>query len=452
LRNSDQHFAVGFQLSWLSKALVLATVLTAAWPAAATEVKIWPLLHYRNDLERSLTRLRLFGPLFEHESSPSESLTVLRPLFFFRRAAQKSKNEFSVLYPLSMARWDPESSHTRILGLFSIERRVGEPRKDEAGERRVTLFPFIFYRASTVEGRSLSVLPFYVDLKDFLGYRRIHMILFPGYLHLEEPLAEQTWAPFPFVSWVGGPVRRGWRIWPLYGWHEEGEQERFRYLLWPFFIDHEIHPGKEGRERRQVIGPYWRVDSPRTRSRSYLGPFLTHTIDPQNATESWSFPWPLWLYQSRLETGEIVSLRIFPFFQDRRQGDLHSRFYLWPLYRTRRIESESSSWARRDFLLVIGRNLEEKQFAPRHERSLFTLLPVWRDASADGHRSFSAAALFDALVPRNEQIRLLHAPLWQIYTSEADEEQPLRWSVLWDFVSSDGERIRYPLYVDLSEP
>jgi hypothetical protein len=154
--------------------------------------------------------------------------------------------------------------------------------------------------------------------------------------------------------------------------------------------------------------------------------------------------------QSRLGSGERLTLRLAPFYQDRHQGSLRSRFYLWPAYRTRLVEDEEHSWARRDFLLVVGRYSEEVQFSPRSSRALSTLFPIWRISENDGAIRGSLPAILDSLFPHNPTIRSLYAPLCQLYDFESDGDGTPRWSLLWDLVSSDGITIRYPVRVGAS--
>lgn len=417
----------------------------SAWPCslAAWHLKVWPLIDYRR--EAALTSLELLGPLLEVRADGAERMIAVRPLFSWTRS-RTDENRLAVLYPLATSSWDAEATSVRLLGLFSFQSR-SVPAQTER-ERRITLFPFVFYRDSAVEGTSLSVLPIYGTLENFLGYDRVRWILFPLHLQLREGLTETNWAPFPFVAWSGGEVGRGWRVWPLFGWHSAGDRQRFWYVLWPLYIHQELHRTADAREVRRVITPfYWTIDSPVQRSRSY-GFLFTHSIDQEQDTETWGFPWPLWVYQKRLKTDEVLTLRLAPFYQDRRQGPLRSRFYLWPLYRAREYESEDFLWSRRDFLLLLGRSVDERNLTYGHYRSLGTFFPLWRRMEEDRETRFSTLAVLDALFPRNQEIQTSYAPLWQVYTGREVEGGPLRWSLLWDLISSDGERMLYPLHFD----
>lgn len=425
--------------------IAVLTLLLSAAPARALDIKLWPLIDYHSDAtgQRSL---HLLGPVFAYESSETTQQVTLRPLLSLTRGP-RSHSQLLLLYPLFVARWQPELTDYRLFGLITYT--VQAERQPDEWDSRFTIFPFIFYRYSHLRGARLSVLPFYADVDDFFGYQRVQMFLFPLYFRLEEALTTHTWLPFPFVSWAGGTLGRGYRIWPLYGWDQQGETERYRYILWPFYISHELHFTRPEREARLVSFPFYSsIDSPAVHSRSYG--FFTHAIDTKAGTETWGFPWPLWLTQYDFKTRRRTSLRLAPFYGDSQFGDLHSRFVMWPLYRWRRQDLDEYQYTRSDVFWILFRNIDEVQPQTQHRRHVRALFPVFRSVADDDHHEKGTLALLDALFPRNPGIQELYAPLWQLYTLQGDAEAAPRWSLLWDLVSSDGMQVRYPVYLDLA--
>lgn len=385
--------------------------------------------------------------MFTYATSEGSAQVTLRPLFSYVYGPRVSQNHLAVLYPLFVSHWEPALTDYRLFGLitYTTEKEL----HPEESDRRFTIFPFVFYRHSPLRGGQLSVLPFYADVDDFFGYQRIQMLLFPLYLRLEEALTTRTWLPFPFVSWSGGTLGRGYRIWPLYGWNQDGEAARYTYVLWPFYVAREMHFTRPEREQQLVMFPFYsRTDSPTTRSRSYG--FFTHTIDRKAGTETWGFPWPLWLAQHEVATGKRTSLRLAPFYGNSHFGELHSQFVMWPLYRWRTQDLEDYRYTRSDVFWLIYRDIDEAQPQTRHRRRARTLFPLFRSVADDDHEESGTLALLDALFPRNPDIQRLYAPLWQLYSRERDADRPPRWSMLWDLVSSDGTQVRYPVYLDLS--
>jgi hypothetical protein len=420
-----------------------------AAPARGADVQLWPLFRYHSDASRRHS-LHLLGPLVTYESGPEAYELTVRPLFSFTRGPEAGHSELAVLYPVWISRWTAEESKHRFVGLISLQSQNAQ-RPDE-WDRRFTIFPLVFYRYNRALGTQLAVLPFYADLRDFFGYERIHTIAFPFYLHLKLPLVVRTWMPFPFYSRTGGRLGRGFRIWPFYGWDEEGEQKRFTYIMWPFYISYERHFSRPEHERRLISFPLFsRIDSPSVRSRSYLGPFFTHTTDRDAHTDTWGFPWPLWVSQRDLKTGQRTSLRLAPFYEDTQQGDVHRGFILWPAYRWKTQEMDSYRYDRSDVLLALGRKIDELEPQYRHQRHLRTVFPFFRNSAEDADEEFSTLALLDALYPRNPTVERLYAPLWQVYSRRQRGDQPPRWSVLWDLISSDGKQTRYPVYLDLGQ-
>ncbi len=420
--------------------------------APALDIKLWPLIDYRRD-SSGQRRLDLLGPLFSYTSGPDAAQLVVRPLFAFTRG-RASERRLSILYPLFVSRWGPEDREYRLLELVSY--RTGQPRQPDQSDRRFTIFPIVFYRHSRALGTQLSVLPFYADLRDFLGYERVQMVLFPLYLRLQKPLVERTWMPFPFVSWSGGTLGRGVRVFPFYGWDQEGESERSEYVMWPFYVSRERHFTRADRERHLILYPFYSsIDSPTQQSRSYAFPFflpfLSHTIDRTQRRETWGYPWPAWLTQRNLDTGERTALRLAPFYEDTHFGDRHAHFILWPAYRWSTQESDSYRYDRSDSFWVLYRNTEEVQPGYHRHRRLHTLFPLYRASEEDADTECSTPALLDALMPSNATIQQLYAPLWQLYSAQREDDGPRRWTLLWGLISSDGTGVRYPVHLAWTE-
>jgi len=428
------------------RVVALLALLLCAAPARALDIKLWPLVDYHSDANGQRS-LQLFGPLFTYKSTTVSQQITLRPLFSFTRGPRIAHNELSVIYPVFVSRWNPEQTEYRLFGLINYATET--VRHPDEWDKRFTIFPFVFYRYSQLHGTRLSVVPFYADIEDFFGFQRIQTLLFPLYLRLEEALTTRTWVLFPFISWSGGTLGRGYRVWPLYGWNQDGETERYRYVLWPFYISRESHFTRPEREEQLIVFPFYSsVDSPTTYSRSYG--LFTHSIDHKAGSETWGFPWPLWMTRTDLATHERTSLRLAPFYGDSQFGDLHSHFVMWPLYRRRTQDLEDYQYRRSDVFWVIYRDIDEAQPQSRHRRRVRALFPLFRSVADDDHEEMGALALLDALFPRNPNIQQLYAPLWQFYTRERDADLPPRWSVLWNLISSDGTHVRYPAYVDLS--
>src|SRR5262249_10868351 len=154
-------------------------------------------------------------------------------------------------YPVWVSHWHDDEADHRFLGLINYRTQTAH-RPDE-WERRFTIFPGVFYRSSPTLGTWLSVLPFYANVRDFLGFERLQMIAFPLYLPLRGPRRERTWLPFPFVGGSGGTLGKGWRLGPVYGWDQNGETDRMQYVMWPFYVPQARHFTRPEAEHRLVV-------------------------------------------------------------------------------------------------------------------------------------------------------------------------------------------------------
>src|SRR5216110_1620782 len=157
--------------------VALALLLPAR--AAALDVKLWPLLRYARDEATGDVRWTAFGPLIEFQRTAETRDFFIRPLLrLHQRRGAGHDDRSDILYPLAATRWQEDYQSFRLL-LFTYRTGARAAPKETPRARewtsRFTLFPFVFYRASPERGRQLSVVPFYLDLDDFVGYRHVQM-------------------------------------------------------------------------------------------------------------------------------------------------------------------------------------------------------------------------------------------------------------------------------------
>src|SRR5206468_2747038 len=205
-----------------------------------------------------VVRWSAFGPILEFTRTPEARDLRIRPLLWLRQQRGGERDDQAdILFPLISTRWQNDYQTFRFL-LFTYSNRPAPKPETRAPTwaTRFELFPFVFYRSSPALGTYFGVLPFYLDMPDFYGFERVRVVLFPAYLRLTEPRLERRFFPFPFVSTVGGPAGRGFRLWPVYGRKETLGTERTSYILWPFHIRRErLVPGY-GWERTRVDFPF----------------------------------------------------------------------------------------------------------------------------------------------------------------------------------------------------
>jgi hypothetical protein len=439
----------------LAAALALAPLLLAlATPAGAFDVKLWPLFRYARDDVHHEVRWSALGPLVEFTGTPETRDFRIRPLLWLRqRRGAMRDDRADILYPLAASRWQDDYQSFRFL-LFTYRWRPAPaaPAGAAAGEppeaRRITLFPFVFYRRSPEHGTHLSVLPFYLDQPDFLGYERVQAVMFPAYLRLVEPRLERRFYGFPFVSTVGGTDGQGVRVWPFYGTTEIVGQERTRYVLWPFHIRNErLVPGYGWESRRIDFPVYAAIDGAARRTRAYGVGAYTHTLDYRQGTESVGAPWPLVFRERRLGDTAWRTWRFAPFYGRSDRDGISSRFYAWPVYRRRTQDVDDFHYQRRDVGLVLWRQQSLRNDASGRREDLLTVFPALRAADDNGRLWGQAPAFLDSLLPRNRAVLALWAPLYGLVRWDTRPDGACDWNLLWGLAAREDGRLLGPWHL-----
>jgi hypothetical protein len=442
-------------------ALTLLAALASATRAPALDVKLWPLFRYAETGNGDEMRWTALGPLLEFTRTAESRDLYVRPLLHLhQRRGPTPGDRAEILYPLAASRWDPDHESFRFL-LFTYRRtREAEtPHPPDTAPppaewpSRFTLFPFIFYRQSPERGVRLSVFPFYFDLDDFLGYDRVTAVMFPLYLRLEEPRVERRYYVFPFVSTVGGPDGRGFRVWPFYGTTEIVGQKRSTYVLWPFHLrTAQLVPGY-GWEYRRVNFPFFAaIDGAGRETRSYGVLAYIHTIDTRHGIESTGAPWPFVVRERRLGDEEYRVWRAFPFYGRSDVGGVSSHFYLWPAYRRKTQDVEDFHYQRDDVGVLVWRRQSLANETSGHREHLLTLLGGLRGEQDDARRFGQTPALFDSLLPKNVGVLTLWAPLYGLFRWDTRLDGQEDWNLLWGLAAREDGRLLGPVHIDLGSP
>jgi len=439
----------------------LACFLGFPEPGAAVDVKLWPLFRYASSGAQDELHWTALGPFVEFTRTAETRDLYVRPLLHLHQQRGATPGDRAdILYPLAASRWDPDHESFRFL-LFTYRRTPepgtahapGAPPPPAEWPSRFTLFPFIFYRQSPERGVRLSVLPFYFDLDDILGYDRVTAVMFPAYLRLEEPRVVRRFYAFPFVSTVGGPDGRGVRIFPFYGRKEIIGQERSEYVLWPFHLrTARLVPGY-GWEYRRINFPFFAaIDGAGRESRAYGIIAYTHTIDTRRGTEATGAPWPLVVRERRLGETEYRVWRVFPFYGRSDVGGVSSRFYLWPAYRRKTQDVDDFHYRRDDVGMVVWRRQSVSNETSGHRERLLTVLGVLRRDQEDGRSFGQTPALADSLLPKNRGVLTLWAPIYGLFRWETQPDGSEDWNALWGLVARENGHLLGPVHFDLGPP
>lgn len=419
----------------------MAALLLAVTPAAASDLHLWPLLHLHADRAAGVVAWRALGPLLEYRRTPQHREFTLRPLLRLVRERDPRVDRADVLFPLAALRREGGVDTVRLL-LLSIRR--GSDEND-----RLTLFPLLFWRRHVDAGSRFGLLPFYLAQDHRFGFDAVETVAFPLWLRVVSGGVERRFHPFPFVSSVSGsrPGTRGLRVWPLAGFTDIPDEQRTRFLFWPFWIDQERAVPGYGRERRRVRFPFWAaLDGEWRHSEGWGVLAYTRTVDRRLGTEAVGSPWPLVLRERPLGEDRWRTFRIPPFWGRSEQGGVRSRFWLWPLLRATDQDEPDFHARRRDLALILGRAQWGWDEASGRRESLVTLLPLIRHVARDGAVAGQSPALVDALTPRNRGVLALWAPLWALLRWESEGGDTADWTLAWGLLGRQRGRLRGPLW------
>ncbi len=429
--------------------------LLAALPARARalDVKLWPLFRYAHDPATDDTHWSALGPLVEFTRTRRFRDLKVRPLLWLHQRRDEHDDRTELLYPLAGTRWQASYQSLRFL-LFTYRSAPAEETSDNAHwAQRFTLFPFLFYRHSPERGTSIGLLPFYLDLPDFLGYQRVQLVLFPVYLHLTEPGVERRYYLFPFVSTVGGAQGRGWRVWPFYGDTEIVGREHTRYVAWPFHIrSSRLVPGYGWEERRLDFPAYATLQGASRRSVSYGIGAYTHTIDERHGYEAIGSPWPLVFRERALGATHFRVWRFAPLYGRSERDGITSTFYAWPAWRTTVQDNEDFHFERRDALLLLWRSQEQQSAASGHRQRLLTLFPLLRSEEHDERAYGQVPALADSLLPHTRGVLAMWAPLYGVFRWDTAPDGSRDWNLLWGLLARERGHLLGPWHVGTAAP
>ncbi len=385
------------------------------------------------------------GPFHLVEESGGESR---RSSFFpfYSRAEDPAigQIERDVLYPLISYDRYGEQWRMHFLQILSLS-GGGSQSHDW---RRFTLFPFYFrQRSSDPEQDYRALFPFRGTLRNRLMHDRVDFTAFPLHVRTwKRDVVTDHWM-MPFFHLRRGEQLSGWQLWPLAGWEEKGVTTRTNVLdepvvsgghrrfslAWPLYFRDRSGIGTGEEKLQHALLPLFSYEaSPSRRSLTAPWPLgLTLTRDEEKGYREWGLPWPLVVF-ARGE-GKRTD-RLWPLYGQSRNASQRRSFYLWPLWRTYRLETDHVVERRGRAALFLYRShrISPKQGGPAERGG--SLWPLYsRRSRSDGRTEIRVPALMDNFFPANETVeRHYTAPttLWSYRRSASGEETEA--SLLWD--------------------
>jgi hypothetical protein len=323
---------------------------------------------------------------------------------------------------------------------------------DDSTAKRFTLFPVYFQqRSSNPDENYTALFPLYGRLQNRLFRDEIYFVMFPIYGESRKRDVFTDNYLYPFFHLRHGDGLQGWQFWPLIGSEHKdvttktngygeteiiGGHDKF-FALWPVYFRQNDGIGTDNPEKfRATLPLYSVVRSPKRDSTSVLWPFFTWIDDREKKYHEWEGPWPFVVVAS----GEgKTTTRVFPLFSRAHNDTLESDFYLWPLYKYKRLHTEVLDRERTRILFYLFSNVTEKNTVTGAERKRVDFWPLftWHH-EFNGNSRLQILALVESALPNNRGIERNWSPLWSLWRSEDNPKAgAASQSLLWNLYRRD---------------
>jgi hypothetical protein len=436
------------RLNWIY--LLPALLSGSAFTLPAGEFSLGPAYSEFRSTLTSADRTEAAGPFYYSEHHENADSWAVPPLFYYGRDKATESQEFDVLYPLlTYDRFGPEYRF-QIIQLFAFS---GGQSYSETNVHRFILFPIYWQQRSGIPERNwTAVLPFYGNIKNHIFRDEVKFVMLPFYVQTRKGDVVIDNYVWPFVDVRHGNGMTGWQFWPFYGHdHKEltystnmwGDAEPVggydkKFVMWPFYVNATLGIGTTNVETQKIVFPLFsKTRSPQRESTTYFWPFgYTKTVDYVKKYTEKDYPWPLIVFAH----GEgKETRRVWPFFSEARTPTLEDNWYLWPVYKYNRINSEPLDRRRTRILFFLYSDTIEKNTETGVANHLINFFPFYSSRTdLKGNKCFQVLTILEPFIPNNKSIERNWSPLWSLWRSEENvETQASSQSLLWNLYRRD---------------
>jgi len=425
----------------LSGLAVFPVLTQSAW---ADDVHAGPLFDQFSLTLAPGHRTEAAGPFFYSEQKESRSTWAVPPFFSYTSDPDTESKEYDILYPLVTYDRYGEQYRWQFLQWLSFP---GGPTQTENARDRFTLFPIYWQqRSSNPDENYTAVFPFYGHIKHRLFRDDNFFVMWPFYCQTRKRDVITDNYVVPLFSLRHGDGLSGWQFWPLVGnEHKEvttqtngfgdiktiGGHDNI-FLLWPLFFNERSGIGTTNVQWQQASIPAYNFLRSNARdSTGIIWPFFNYVDDRGQKYREWDAPWPLIVF-ARGEGKNTT--RVFPFFSHASNATAQTRFYLWPLYKSKRVHSEPLDGLRWRICFYLYSDRIEKNTETRAARRRVDFLPFFtyrRDFN--GNSRLQVLTLLEPFIPTSKSVERNYSPLYALWRAEKNPKtKASSQSLLWN--------------------
>jgi hypothetical protein len=386
-------------------------------------INFWPLFHYISDPEEGLSEMEGLGPFLYWKRDSARKEWGFRPLLYWTADERDSLRRLEFLYPFGkyQAKENDKKGYLFPLSAYREEEFDGKKKWD------FQFFPF-FIGETEKEEDYFGFFPLFGTLLGKYGKEEIRFYLWPLYSTSISEGVRTTNVLWPFLSFIEGEKKKGYRFWPLYGRREEFGVSKSEFLLWPVFIKKTKGLDTEDPIDEWMIFPFYlSKESKHFYSRTYLWPLFSHARDRLTGFEQWDLPWPLF----RTFKGEkLYGIRIFIFYGYKvREGESKRVSILYPLYRYE--EDRMGDIRERTYRILFSRIRTGEDDQGREKERSLRIWPFFDyEREETGRETFS---IFYLLPFKEEGLERNLFPLFRIFRWEKGPQGGISVNLFWGF-------------------
>lgn len=390
-----------------------------------------------------------FGPFYYAQDREDDTIWAVPPVVSSLQAKDGEKHQMFVLPPLFSWRRYGDDQRWQVLQLLNGSRitTIEDPEV-----KRFNLFPFFLYQDVPNQERAYwSLFPIYGTVRNRLFRDEIEYAAFPLWMKSRKGTMTTHNVLFPFLHLREGPGLAGWQFWPLAG-HEHldpstrtnlSDQEEIvpghdkTFAAWPLWFRNRTGLGTTNEGRIDAVLPLlYRERSPLRDHTSVMWPLFSWTDDREKQFHQWNAPWPLVSFAR----GEGRTMdRVLPFFSVGHSPTLEAETYMWPLYRRRRIHTESMDRERRQYGMFLYVDLKERNPETGKAARRIDSWPFFSwTRDPEGKERLQAFSIMEPL-RRGAGLERNWSPLWSVWRQEWDPSEGAEsQSLLWNLYRRDS--------------
>jgi hypothetical protein len=243
----------------------------------------------------------------------------------------------------------------------------------------------------------------------------------------------------------------GWQFWPVAGnEHKDvttrtngfGETEIIgghdkSFLFWPLHLKQNTGIGTDNPEKFRAAIPFYALSrSPQRDSTTVLWPFFSWIDDREKKYHEWQGPWPFVVVARG--PGKTTT-RVLPLFGRAHNDTLESDFYLWPIYKYKRLHAGALDQERTRILFFLFVNSTEKNTDTGRAKRRVDLLPLFTwHRDFDGNHRLLILAPIEPVLPGSSGVERNWSPLWSLWRAEDNPGSGAKsQSLLWNLYRYD---------------